>query len=62
MTNKGLLKKDDNVIAARYVDGTKRVICVPTPASETQVAMEQTIESPIIGKENDFLKFQLILV
>ena len=62
MTNKGLLKKDDNVNAARYFDRTKRVICVPTSASETQVAMEQTIEFPIIGKENDFLKLQLVLV
>ena len=39
--NRGVLKIEDNVIAAKYLDGTRKVIYVPTPASETEEAMEQ---------------------
>ena len=38
---RGMLKPEDNVIAEKYPDGGRRIIYVPTPASETQEAMEQ---------------------
>lgn len=38
---RGILKPVDNVVAARNPDGTRKVIYVPTPASETKEAMEQ---------------------
>ena len=38
---RGLLKTEDNVIAARYSDGKRRIIYFPTPANETAKAMEQ---------------------
>lgn len=49
---KGQLKQVDNVIIARYPDGTKRVIYVPTPASETQEAMEQLELAFYEGRQN----------
>lgn len=50
--SRGQLKPVDNVIAARYPDGTKRVIYVPTPANETENAMEQLELAFYEGRQN----------
>ncbi len=61
MVNRGSLKKEDNVIAARYPDGSKRVIYVPTPASETEKAMEQLELAFFEGRQNSNINPLLLI-
>ncbi len=49
---RGSLKSEDNLIAAKYPDGSRRIIYVPTPASDTQAAMEQLELAFFEGRQN----------
>ena len=59
--SRGTLKSEDNVIAAKYPDGTRKVIYVPTPASETQAAMEQLELAFFEGRQNSNINRLLLI-
>ena len=58
---RGMLKPENNIIAAKYPDGTRKVIYVPTPASETQEAMEQLELAFCEGRQNSNLNPLLLI-
>ncbi len=58
---RGSLKTEDNVIATRYSDGSKRIIYVPTPASQTQEAMEQLEIAFFEGRQNSNINPLLLI-
>ena len=58
---RGSLKTEDNVIATRYSDGSKRIIYVPTPASQTQEAMEQLEIAFFEGRQNSNINSLLLI-
>lgn len=59
--SRGVLKKEDNVIVAKYPDGTRRIIYVPTPATETQKAMEQLELAFYEGRQNSNINRLLLI-
>ena len=58
---RGSLKLEDNVIASRNSDGTRSIIYVPTPASETQEAMEQLELAFYEGRQNSNINPLLLI-
>lgn len=58
---RGHLKAEDNVIAARRADGTRSIIYVPTPARETQEAMEQLELAFYEGRQNSNINPLLLI-
>ena len=58
---RGMLKPEDNIIAAKNPDGTRRIIYVPTPASETPKAMEQLELAFYEGRQNSNINPLLLI-
>ncbi len=58
---RGSFKTEDNVIAERCLDGTRRIVYVPTSAKETEEAMKQLELAFSLGRGNSAINRLLLI-